>query len=402
MDCTSSGERQQSVSRSRVRRNAGICELDVRRVEAPVPANAATSWHFDSHLEQTFTRSSPPGSRPATFREELTYWGGLPLRWGRQVVRNSHDILRVLDLIRLRPLPAGLVPLDHPWVTGIDPESGDFIWRRNVIFRTPRSERLAEAPDDDVVLLANGRFLAHRVHQSAVVPELPQGLRRRMPHAINYMHGASHYNSGLILLNDLQEGYRLFSDSRFRRDLWRFVRTEQREVLTLFRDREYRPRDLADFSCMMRSVFPWFCNPNGPQQSVLWGNFGPFPAANLITGQWAQDVYALRRPGGTAAVVRPAIDTTKYFTESDYGTDQTGPRWPERLLARANDLRVRIRGEKGRLFFVDRRAVYADQIRRKRGVERHSLDTGNGRHLIETDPVRSVVNATGSTAGGGP
>ena len=90
-----------------------------------------------------------------------------------------------------------------------------------------------------------------------------------MPHGINYIHGASHYSSGIILFTDFRDGYQHITNPAFRRELFRFVQTEQREVLFLFRNREYRPRDYPYFSCCIRAVFPWFCNPNGPQDNVL-------------------------------------------------------------------------------------------------------------------------------------
>lgn len=311
-------------------------------------------------------------SRPAVWlQREACYWMGLPIRWGRQMLRNSHDILRVIDLTQRRPMPAGLVSLEHPWVTGRCPESGQLIWPRNVIYWTPRSTRFSSSPTDDSIVVATGRFLAHRVRQSAVLPELPQGPRRRMPHAINYMHGSSHYNSGIVLLNDLDEGYRHFTDCRFRRELERFVSRERREILIVFRDRDYVPRDYAEFSCCLRTLFPWFCNPNGPAGDVLWGNYAPYAAANLITGDWVEDVYSLLKPNGSERVIRPAIRPAMYFSEGGYGVGRSRPRWPETLLAWANYQRVRLRGAKGAMFFVDRQALYADQIRNRaeRGID---------------------------------
>jgi hypothetical protein len=300
---------------------------------------------------------------------EIAYWLLLPVRWARQVARNTHDIARVVELVRLRPIEPGLVDLDHPWVTGVDPATGTPIWPHNVVFRTPRSERLAGGPSDEAVLLATGRFLAHRVRQSAEPVEIPRGPERRMPHAINYMHGSSHYNSGIVLFNDLAEGYRHLTDARFRRALVRFVRAERREVLILFRDRNYGPLDYACFSCCLRALFPWFCNPNGPGERVLWGNFAPFPTANLITGHWADDVYALRRPGGAEQVVRPPVEPDRYFTEEGYGCGRSAARWPEVLLAWLTYWRVRLRGVRGGLFFVNRQVVYADVLaaRERRG-----------------------------------
>jgi len=297
--------------------------------------------------------------------DAAAYWLGLPYYWGRQVVRNGHDILRVLDITQWRPMRSGLVDLNHPWVTGINPKTGNLIWRDNVIFSSPRGASAQDLPDDDVVLESTGKFLAQRVRQSAVTPELPVGPKRRMPHAINYQHGASHYNSGIILLTDLQEGYRYITDPRFRRELRRFVRDERREVLFLFRNRDYQPREYAYFSCCMRTLFAWFCNPNGPQGRVLWGNAAPFPAANLITGNWANDVYALNREGGADAVVRPAVKAGVYFTEGPYDRGRDHALWPEKLLAWFTYWRVRMRGAKGGMFFVDRRRVYADQIQNR-------------------------------------
>lgn len=316
------------------------------------------------------TDCRPDSSLGAQVRDELAYWLGWPLRWGRQMVRNGHDILRVLDIVRFRPMPAGLVGLDHPWVTGINPATGREIWSDNVLYRSPRLHGGDDFAEDDVVLAANGRFLAHRVRQSAITPELPIGPQRRMPHAINYIHGSSHYNSGLILLNDLEDGYRHITDPRFRDDLRQFVREERREVLFLFRCRQYDAWDYACLSCCMRTLFPWFCNPNGPQERVLWGNAGPFPAANLITSHWSDDVFALRQPGGAEQVVRPAIAAGRYFQRGGYGAGRARARWPETLLARMTYWRIRARGGKAGMFFIDRRKVYEDQIenRRARGL----------------------------------
>jgi hypothetical protein len=291
----------------------------------------------------------------------LKYWLGLPLRLIHQAVHNGHGIVRVLDIIQLRPLPAGLVGLKHPWVTGLNPATGEPIWHENVIYRTTRpSDR--RLPDDDVVVSATGKFLAERVRQSAVTPELPVGPKRRMPHGINYIHGSSHYNSGILLFTDFPECYRHITDPSFRRELFRFVKVERRELLFLFRDRHYTPRDYAEFSCCMRVLFPWFCNPNGPQKTVLWGNPAPFPAANLITGHWIRDVYELKQLGGAERVVRPPIATGEFFTGGQYGVGRERPKWPEKLLAQLTHFRVRLRGAKGGMYFVDRRKVYADQI----------------------------------------
>jgi hypothetical protein len=182
---------------------------------------------------------------------------------------------------------------------------------------------------------------------------------------INYIHGSSHYNSGILIFNDFADGLAHFTDPRFRTEVGRFVRQARREVLILFRRREF-----AYFTCCLRTLFPWFCNANGPKGRVLWGNASPFPAANLITGNWARDVYALRKAGESTAVVRPPIVAREYFQGGPYGNGRRHYRWPERLLAWATYWRVRLRGGRGEMFFVDRRQVYADQIewRRRLGL----------------------------------
>ena len=301
--------------------------------------------------------------------DQVDYWAGMPLRLLGQFCRNSHDICRVLDLIKLNPLGPGLIDLQHPWVTGINPDSGRWIWEENVIYRSPKDESLKNLHDDRVILVATGKFMASRVRKSATLPELEIGPKRRMPHAINYMHGSSHYSSGIIILNNMRDGFRHLSDPQFRRDVRQFVRCERRELLFLFRDRQYDPRQYAFLSCCMRTCFHWFCNPNGPQARVLWGNLAPFAAANLITGHWADDVYALRQSDGASRVIRPAIPASTYMRSGPYFGNRDHAIWPEKVLAKVNDFRIRLRGKKSGMFFVDRRKVYADQIgaRTRRG-----------------------------------
>ncbi len=281
------------------------------------------------------------------------------------MAHNGHGIVRVLDITRVRPLPHGLLPPDHPWVTGVNPATGRPVWHDNVIFRSPRGPDADGLPADDLVVTKSGQFLAARVVLSSGPEELPVGPRRRMPHGINYIHGSSHYNSGILVFTDFPDALAHFTDRRFRAEVYRFVREERREVLVLFRRREYSAREYAYFSGAMRTLFPWFCNPNGPNGRVLWGNAAPFPAANLITGCWIRDVYALKSPGGAAAVVRPPVEPGVYF-RGRYGGGRRYARWPEKLLAWATYLRVRLRGGKGGMFFVDRRVVYADQIGRRK------------------------------------
>jgi hypothetical protein len=334
-------------------------------------------WGVISGLERTegLTGAAAgvrqPADRPAFTRfvrsalDAGAYWLGLPFRWAGQMAHNGMGILYVLDITWLRPMPPGLLTPDHPWVSGNRPETGRPVWFENVVYRSPRGPKAAELAPDDEVVTRTCRFLAERVALSTVVPEIPQGPRRPMPHAINYIHGSSHYNSGILIFTDFPDALAHFNDPRFRTELWRFVWQEKREVLVLFRNRDYRPRDFAYFSCCLRTLFPWFCNANGPRGRVLWGNASPFPAANLITGAWAHDVYALRNRG-PGVVVRPPVAADTWFQNGPYNEGRRDYRWPERLLAWATYWRVRLRGDRGGLFFVDRRQVYAAQIARRR------------------------------------
>jgi len=300
----------------------------------------------------------------------LGYYLRIPAVWLYQFCHNACGILAVLDITRFRPLPAGLIDLDHPWATGVNPATGKFIWHENVLYRSPRSltpaslPREGGEPDDDHVVQKVGEFLAKMTAESAVVPEIPWGQLRRMPHGINYIHGTAHYNSGILIFTDFADAIEHFTDPNFAAEVRRFARVERRELLIMFRQREYEPRDYAYFTGCLRTLFPWFCNANGPQKRVLWGNPSPFPVANLITGNWIRDIYRLKQPGGAQAVVRPPIGPGRYFLEAPYRGWRREPLWPEKLLAHYTNWRVRSRGAKGGLFFVDRRKLQADQLRR--------------------------------------
>src|SRR5262249_58768883 len=129
-------------------------------------------------------------------------------------------------------------------------------------------------------------------------------------------------------------------------------RGARRDVLILSRRGDYPPRDFAYFSCCLRTLFPWFCNANGPRGRVLWGNSSPFPAANLITGYWARDVYALNRPGGASAVARPPVASSAYFRDRRYGQGRRHYCWPERVLAWGTYWRGRLRRGRGGVVFA--------------------------------------------------
>jgi hypothetical protein len=297
--------------------------------------------------------------------EGLTYYLMIPAVWTWQFLHNAHGILRVLDITRFRPLPAGLISPQHPWATGLNPATGQPIWHENILYGSPRPDE-AGLPPDGLAVQRVGEFLAQLAAQSAVVPEIPWGPRRRMPHGINYIHGSAHYNSGILVFTDFADAIGHFTDRRFAAEVRRFAHRERREVLLVFRRRDYSPRDYAYFVGCVRTLFPWFCNSNGPLKRVLWGNPAPFPVANIITGNWIRDVYRLKRPGGAEAVVRRPIPAGEYFTQGPYRGTRREPLWPEKMLARYTYWRIRLRGSRGGLFFVDRRRLQAEQLERLR------------------------------------
>jgi hypothetical protein len=289
-------------------------------------------------------RSWPEASRHSA--AALRYFVSIPLTWIGQFFDNGWGILCVFDLTRWRPLPAGLITPNHPWATGINPRTGAPIWHENVLYRSDRPKD-ADLPDDHVVVEEVGEFLARLTAQLAAVPEIPWGPNRPMPHGINYIHGTAHYNSGILIFTDFADAIEHFTDPLFVGEVRRFAREQRREVLVMFRQRDYSTTAYAYFACCMRTLFPWFCNSNGPRKRVLWGNPSPFLLANIITGNWIRDVYQLKEPGGAEAVVRPPIPSNWYFTDGPYRGWRREPLWPEELLARCTNWRIRLCGPRG-------------------------------------------------------
>jgi hypothetical protein len=117
--------------------------------------------------------------------------------WTYSNVHMIKQTLNVLDFMWVHRVKAGLLPTDHPWLTGLMPGSGDAIWPRNIAFASPRGAHISEVETDEEIVTRVGRFLAAMVQRSNLSePELPQGRARRMPHAVNYLHGPVHYNGG--------------------------------------------------------------------------------------------------------------------------------------------------------------------------------------------------------------
>ena len=96
----------------------------------------------------------------------------------------------------------------------------------------------------------------------------------------------NNFSTGILLFNDFRDAIYHFTDLDFVRDIRRFAREERREILLLFRDRDYDCAEFADLVSFLRLALPWFSNSNGPKKHVLWGNPAPYPVVNIITGHW--------------------------------------------------------------------------------------------------------------------
>jgi hypothetical protein len=270
--------------------------------------------------------------------------------WARQAAHNLWGIVNVLDITRWRPLEAGLLDVDHPFVTGLEPATGEPIWPRNIVFATPR--RPGDDPDDLIVSRV-GEHLAGLVAWS--VRGAPPS---RMPPAILYLHAGVHYAGAWLVFSTFREAIRHYSDPRFAAELQRMVRVERREPITVFREREIDPVEFAEFVGFMRCRFPWFSNSNGPGRRVLWGNPSPYPAVNTITGHWMTTVRQIAA-GRADDAVRPAIRRGAYFHEGPYGGPREVALPVERALASFTRWRIGLRGDRAGIFFVDKRRLDA-------------------------------------------
>ncbi|KAA9338520.1 hypothetical protein F0P96_06720 [Hymenobacter busanensis] len=269
------------------------------------------------------------------------------------VVHNTLGAYHVLRLWHVQKVHAGLIDKTHPWCTGRLPGTDELAWLRNVVFRTQPAPGIATESDEHIMQKVGG-FLAEMVKKSAQLPEIPHGPERRMPHVVNYLHGVVHCNGLWLLFNDFAEAKHYFADAAFRREFVRLVRQERREVTLVFRQRKYDPIEYAYFSGFMMAQFPWFANVNGPGKKVMWGNPAPYPAMNIITGNWMADVDRLRR--GQGGRVRPAVEARQYFL-GRYGAPTGEYTLPERLVAFIENEWVRRRGFNAGLFFIDRKKI---------------------------------------------
>lgn len=289
------------------------------------------------------------------------------------IIHNWPGAFQVMRLLTIHKMQAGLLPEDHPWITGLQEGTTEYIWPQNIVFRTPVGTTWAVAgyqpePDDDI-LVRVGTFLAAMVRKSVPDPEIPHGPKRRMPHAINYLHGAVHYNGLWVVFNHFEEAKQYIADPKFREALKHMIRQEKREVTFVFRERNYDPVEFAYFSAFIMSHLPWYANVNGAQKRVMWGNASPYPALNIINGSWLHGVEALRK-GRYEQLVRVPVDASLYF-QGAYGIPAREYHFIERMHAYLINNWVRKRGFDAGLFFVDRKKIEPRQYKRYKEEKQH-------------------------------
>lgn len=268
-------------------------------------------------------------------------------------IHNTIGAFHVLRLWHIQKVKSGMIGAEHPWCTGINPKTKGTIWMENTIFRTQQIKEKNYESDEEILKKVGG-FLASMVKKSTLVPEIPHGKNRRMPHVVNYLHGAVHYNGLWLVFNNFDEAKFFFSDPAFRKEFKRVVKTEKREVTLVFRERDYDPLEYAYFSGFIMSNFPWFANVNGPGKKVMWGNPAPYPAMNIINGSWVKDVDKLRLQ--KSDVIKPSLEKGKYFNQK-YGLVPKPYYFIERFIAYFENEWVRKRGFNGGLFFIDRKKI---------------------------------------------
>ncbi len=261
----------------------------------------------------------------------------------------------------MKVLGPGLLDAQHPWVTGRpSPDQGP-VWPQNIIYRS-KGHRGATLESDTEIVTKVCRFLTKMVARSVPhAPEIPHGKRRRMPHAVNYLHGAVHYNGAFMIFDDIPDLMAHVTDPAFRRALLRFGRQERREVTLVLRQRRVDPELYAYCVGCVRGVLPWFANGNGPTgKPVLWGNVAPYPAINLINGAWMSDLFALWTRGADAAPRQP-VAPHQHF-DRQYGAGRRHVTFGDRLLAWMMFADVRARGFKGQLVFTHRKVIEPQRI----------------------------------------
>jgi hypothetical protein len=295
---------------------------------------------------------------PRTWRDDVRESATTIWHWLRSNVHNAYVTSRVLDFIYVHRLGAGRLDPAHPWVTGLRADDGTPIWPQNILYASPR-RRVWTGPEpepDETIVTKIGAFMAGMVRRSTVDPEIPQGVKRRMPHAVNLLHGTILYNGGFLIFDDFLDGKYHLSDPRFVEEIRRFAREEKREITVVFRERQYDPTEYAWFVTFLRSRLPWYANPNGPtQKRVLWGVPSPYAAVNPINGSWIGDVWHLTKPDGEPPV-RPPVEKGRWF-QGEFRGNQPHYSFLVRFHAWGSYCVIAWRGFQGGMLFTRRKRI---------------------------------------------
>jgi hypothetical protein len=292
--------------------------------------------------------------------------------WTHSAVHNAYDTCKVVDYMLLRRMDAGLVDRNHPWVTGLSPHTGKIIWPDNIVFASPRkSSWSGPVPEaDEIIVTRIGNFLAAMVAKSTQTsPAIPRGPKRRMPHAVNYLHGPVHFNGGYIIFDDFEDAIFRMTDPAFVQEMKRFAAAERRELTIVFRERRYDPEEYAWCVGFVRAHLPWYANGNGPTpKRVLWGTPSPYAAINPINGSWRRDMEDLRA-GNLENLARPPIPKSRYFRGHYRGTRRHST-WIERFHAWVIYRQISMAGFQGGMVFTRRKLIEPDKYEEYRRVGR--------------------------------
>lgn len=276
--------------------------------------------------------------------------------WLYSTVHNAGGAYQVVKYMTFQKMKHGLIPVDHPWVTGISPDTKKTIYSENIVFASPRSDKFKTEPDSDEKIINRvGSFLAAMAKKSTGPIEVPKGPARRMPHVVNYLHGDISFNGGTLLFNNFKDAMFYLSDKNFVRELYRFVEIEKREFLIVLRERDYDPAEYAVFLGFIRSTLKWYANANGPQQRVLYGVPAAYPVINVINGNWVKTISQLEK-GELDNLIRPPIPVNHYF-QASYQGSRDSYSMLEATLAYYNYLIVKMRGFQGGFVFTLRKTI---------------------------------------------
>ncbi len=305
---------------------------------------------------------APLSWRDSLREDAITLW-----HWVHSNVHNSYITFRVLDYIYWHRLGSGILSPDHPWATGAQPEDGTPIWPHNILYASPRRKTTWKGPEpepDDVIVTKIGAFMAAMVQRSTVAePGIPQGPKRRMPHAVNLLHGTVQYNGGFLIFDDFLDAKFHLSDRNFVREIRKFATEAKREITVVCRERTYDPTEYAWFVTYLRSRVPWYANPNGPTpKRVLWGTPSPYAAVNPINGSWVGDVWTLTKPDAKP-LVRPPIEKGHWF-QGIYRGNQPNYSFLVRFHAWFSYLYVKVRKFQGGLLFTSRKRIEPENWKR--------------------------------------